>query len=56
MKAVIISIPDGAEPQDIANFVMWVGTELANDMTSGHTSREMFWSIEEVPDEPSQEV
>jgi hypothetical protein len=47
MKAVVIAVPDG-DPEDYANFVAYVASQLAEGHTSGHVNSETYWSIEEA--------
>lgn len=46
-KAIVIAVPDG-DPEDYADFVAYVATQLRDGLTSGHVDKENYWSIEEA--------
>lgn len=48
MPVLCIHIEDG-DPADSANYVKHVGSLLEEGFTSGHTSVDFYWSIEEDP-------
>lgn len=51
MRAVVIQVPDGDEPEDIADIVAHVATQLDQGFTSGRVGvTSLNWSIETTED------
>lgn len=47
VRAIVIAIPDEGDPEDFADFVKYVGSQLDEGFTSGHVNSEQYWSIED---------
>lgn len=54
MKAIVIAVPDG-DPEEYANYVAYVASELAEGATSGQVNDENYWSIEDPDGSPRSE-
>lgn len=49
MRAIVIEIPDGIEPEDMSNPVSWVALGLTRGETSGKFGDpEIRWSVEDM--------